>query len=366
VAEISCADVMASSEEIRSLVIEALREGFRCAFEELARASGPVDAMQLMKPHVISLLGYDFKGTVRDLRIGGNGPEAMLTYYQTGQRFAIQSEFLVGLVTEKGGVGIVYDCPFKHSIPELCICLSHFGTEAVCSFLNDEYECIFTHHLTNGDPYCRYVFKKKSQHLEDPDDIGSILYELPKPEIPPERLLAMQIGASTMFWDAASTAYVLMHGDSEAEQRLLPLAYEIGCAMGRGIKETSPEIGRDAETLGRLIMTVYSMLDQKGTGGLISKGAFAAEVTECSCRGFSPVFCSQISAMVNGVVFSINPEYEFAYSSMITQGDKACQWTVAKKAVLSRQDPLAVLKIRLAKGEITKEEYLEMKNIIGT
>jgi predicted hydrocarbon binding protein len=75
--------------------------------------------------------------------------------------------------------------------------------------------------------------------------------------------------------------------------------------------------------------------------------------------------CMNFQSFFKGMVSALNPDYEFAYSRMITKGDNECHWTIKKKQS-SRQvdDPLKVLKLRFAKGEITKEEYEELKAML--
>jgi uncharacterized membrane protein len=50
---------------------------------------------------------------------------------------------------------------------------------------------------------------------------------------------------------------------------------------------------------------------------------------------------------------------------MITSGDKVCHWAVRRKAqAKGLDDPLKVLKMRLAKGEMSGEEYKRLKRLI--
>jgi hypothetical protein len=89
------------------------------------------------------------------------------------------------------------------------------------------------------------------------------------------------------------------------------------------------------------------------------------EVSDCPCQIFSPEYCGQIGALFDGMVQTLNPDYEFGYDRMITKGDKACHWTVRKRSQpIQLDDPMKVLKMRLVKGEINKEEYKSLKALL--
>lgn len=69
-----------------------------------------------------------------------------------------------------------------------------------------------------------------------------------------------------------------------------------------------------------------------------------------------------------GMVSAINPDYEFTYDRMIMRGDKDCHWTLKKRVAslpVGSDPPLEILRKMFAKGEISTEEYLEMKVLLG-
>jgi len=352
---------------MKDLVLGALREGFRTSFEELIKSSGPVDVLAAMKPHMMVIYGSYFDGIKKAMQIKGDGPEALLTVWQAGQEFVIPSDKLEAEITELGGVGIAHQCPFSNSIPEICVYMSHMGTEAVCGLVNPEYECLFTHHMTNGDPYCRYIFKKKTQHLNNPNDLGRTIVKLPELKIPEVHLFAMQLGGITMQWNGVTSAYVQMNGAEKARSVLIPNAHKIGEETGRKIKEMIPTAGQNAETLGQLATSLTKVLNQKGTSTFISDKEFVRQITDCSCQTFSPEFCVQLGSLMDGIVQVLNPEYEFRYDRMITQGDRTCHWAIRKKSIAGPypgESAVELLKKRLVKGEINEAEYKKLKQLI--
>ena len=114
----------------------------------------------------------------------GNGPDVLLFLWQLTQSTIIPTDGLICEVKEKAGVETVLKCPFSQESSDWCVYISHLYSEAICNLVNPEYECVFTHHLSNGDPYCRVIFKKKSSPSSVLDDPGVTLATLPQIVLP--------------------------------------------------------------------------------------------------------------------------------------------------------------------------------------
>ena len=51
---------------------------------------------------------------------------------------------------------------------------------------------------------------------------------------------------------------------------------------------------------------------------------------------------------------------------MMSKGDPTCHWTIRRKVTSpADESSIEILKKRFAKGELSKEEYLEMKTLLG-
>jgi len=117
-----------------------------------------------------------------------------------------------------------------------------------------------------------------------------------------------------------------------------------------------------------LVLLIQAMHQRKGE---VRKqtGNADCEIMECPFSGSPSESCLQYEAFFNGICEAIDPSYEFAYDRMMTKGDKTCHWTIRKKGELVKEelkeeapsdDPVKMLAMRFAKGEITEEE-LEKK-----
>jgi predicted hydrocarbon binding protein len=287
----------------------------------------------------------------------------MLTIMQFGQATVVPWNKIQGEIKEKGAVGIDYDCIFKRAPPEYCIFQSHFSSEFVTEALDPSYECVFTHHLSNGDPYCRYVFKKKNMPNSELDDLGITIATIPKVEIPKEQSQAFTIYGNHMWWQAITGAFVSIYGPEKTKEILMANAHRIGKEVGNNLKNSNKNIGIDANSLGQFINSFEMALNQRGEyKSSISNDISQKEITDCSCQTMTVEICDQYEALLHGILDSINPKYELSYERKMTKGDKTCHWTIRKKGSpidieIIPDDPRKALALRFAHGEITEEEF---------
>jgi hypothetical protein len=96
-------------------------------------------------------------------------------------------------------------------------------------------------------------------------------------------------------------------------------------------------------------------------------------IHSCPFEDVSYEVCKHLEGMLNGICEAINPSYEFAYDRMMTMGDKSCHWTIKKKEsmiekpesqVADKDEMLRKLKWRLTNGEITPEQYKELRDLL--
>lgn len=98
-------------------------------------------------------------------------------------------------------------------------------------------------------------------------------------------------------------------------------------------------------------------------------------ITACPYRNAPPEACCQFQSFFNGVCNAIDPNYEFVYDRMMTKGEEHCHCNIRRRDFLANgnkkvdhedrsSDPISVLKMRFAKGEISKEEYVEMRRLL--
>jgi predicted hydrocarbon binding protein len=353
-------DVSATDLMIKSLIKLNIT-----AFDELINLSGKAETLAAVKNYRIQSGPVIVNEAKKVLPVVGNGPDALLLSYAFASMTTTPSENVTGEVKERGAVGVNQDCCFKNASPEYCTFLSHFSSQGVADYLNPNYECIFTHKETNGDPYCRYVFKKKSDPFSVVNDLGRTVMVLPKFEVPKEKAQAGSLWALAVFLDNISRAFVDLHGVNKTREVLCANANKIGRELGKGLREQRPELIDDLEAMGKFVQSMQNGLGQKDNLVIVSENEVTNEITDCSQQIWSAELCKQYESFFDGLVNAFNPNFELKYQRMMTLGEKTCFWTLKRLAPTKKtDDPAKILRVRLAKGEISKEEYKELKALL--
>jgi hypothetical protein len=174
--------------------------------------------------------------------------------------------------------------------------------------------------------------------------------------------------------DAVIEAFNDLHGSDETLKILMPLAKQIGTEGGKYLVGENPGMKNDAATIGQLVNALGEVLMQHGNVQLLSADELRKEITDCPFQIFPYEMCKVLESLMQGVIEAINPDLDYSYEKMMTKGDKTCCWHVRNKGITPTiilddvnepKDPMAILKMRLAKGEIDSAKYEEVKALIS-
>jgi hypothetical protein len=197
------------------------------------------------------------------------------------------------------------------------------------------------------------------------NDLGKTVFELPPIQMPKERKQAAGLWAVSTFLDNNTEAFIQLHGAEKTKEILCENARTVGRELGEKIVESDPGLHDNLEKMARLILAMQYSFGQKNNFTMISNTEASCDITDCSQQVWCGEVCKQYEALFQGILSGVNPDYQLVYDKMITCGDKACHWSIMKKSSSNQVDsPLTVLKMRFARGEISKEQYLEMKALI--
>jgi predicted ArsR family transcriptional regulator len=342
------------------------------AFKALLGEAGPNKTLEAIKP-INKIVGNSMPdGTKQRFGPQGNDAEAVaLPYYWfhcgTSNGNIKPMEIRDGMaIVEVGSC----PCPQFNAPPELCVAISHYISEGLSEAVNPEYEFIWTHHLVNGDEYCRYVVKKKSIRY-DPANLGklekTVSLDISKQEM---GALATIVGWSQL--NISTLASVNLVGSKRTIELAEPLAKKSGMKLGTKLME-GEKGNRDLAMVKDKLDFLGPVLMQSGEPATITDAGIEKEIVDCPLKNTEPEVCKHLEAMFNGVCEAINPDYEFAYDRMMSEGDHSCHWVVTKKGEPAREKPkeeapsdypMKILKMRFAKGEISEEEYRRQKAVL--
>jgi len=353
---------------------QAMADLAKQSFKALVDTSGAAEAIAAVKPYKNRNAYILICMVKKKMSLKGPALETLIipmcmAHVGIGGIENVHSE-----IREKGAVCYVEKCPYGDAMPEFCVVISHYTTDLICEAMNPDYECIWTHHLSNGDPYDRYIYRKKAGHYANVDDLGQIIKVIPRYDVPKEDERALRDYVLFNVLDGVVDGYIDVHGSEKALKALLPLARKIGSDTGKRLAEENPGMMNNAATLGHLIDQFGQATMQRGSTEYLSKNELGKEITDCPFQTFTYEMCKLMESLLQGVVESLNPDLTFAYDSMMTKGDSTCRWHLSSKGeklvIIQPEkaevaDPLSMLKMRLAKGEISKQEYEEIKAVIS-
>jgi hypothetical protein len=314
---------------------------------------------------------------INRLELRGNGLEVIAVPHQTFVGNIIGGSREPAEIREHGAEVKLTSCPLFEAgaSPEFCVAISHCALEAIVEEINSEYEVVFTHHLTLGDPHCRYVFRRRDDPHKDLKDLGALIKTLPTVDLPDAEKEALTVSFNCSIWQNMVRTLLTVQNPEEMLKSLEgPLTAE-GRAFGEAfIGANGPGPG-DFKAVQEAMLLLGSALGQEQHKISETADAVMMQADLCALADGPVEACLQFETLANGVCQTIRPDCEFRHESMRTRGDKTCQWTIRKKPQPEvTNEPrapeefggsaLELLKKRLVKGEITPDEYRELRDVL--
>lgn len=257
----------------------------------------------------------------------------------------------------RSGVAVMEteECTFLGAVPEFCIANTHAMTEGICKEVNPDYEYVWTHHIMNGDGKCRCLIKKKdAKGGPASDDVPD---QTVQPFVLPEEAMRFWVGNFTTegsmvmvkamldVMDPKQVSEVLMdRGRRNGSQRSVRTAEEFGLMEG-----SIQAVGNGLIRYGKEISQVDQVVRNEPE-------AMEVMVTECPFSQGPSQMCDYYESFWSGVCEGIDPALEYRCDKRMTNGEKSCHWSLTKRSA-PKDDPAKILALRLAKGEISEEEF---------
>lgn len=362
-----------SNKEIFKIRDKIVAKGAIACFQALMEVSGADEAVKAVKPYSVHSGMAMACNCRKRLGFSGSGfEEAALPLYWVG--FGLSNRNASIEIFEKGAVVTINECPFKGGPPEMCVAISHHMGDGICENFNPRMEYIFTHHVNDNDPFCRYIVRQKGGS-KDPEAIGRFIRRLPDIEMPDEEAIFLKSNAMGVTWSIITEAFLDLHGHDRMLELVRGKVEEVGRSVGNWLVDEGGFLKSNVAEVVRAVEYIYESIGQRTQTIKGSEHEVTGVVFECPFKDSPNEVCEQMEIIVNAVCKSIDPTAEFYYLKDTEPGKKKCSWViraghrnedknVAETQKPSTGDPLKALTLKYAVGEITKDEYNRMVRIL--
>jgi hypothetical protein len=262
--------------------------------------------------------------------------------------------------------GTFSDCPLQGMHQTVCILGSEFMLNGLVQEINPDYDWAIRRQWTPQGTLCHWTIRKRGEGSQASPLSRDI--ELEDLDMTKEELTYLSAAGNGQTILMVTKGMVESLGSERALSYLLPQARSVGKRAASAMAIDGR--GSDSEC-GVLISALATMTGRMQQAISISRTDAAVEgrVTECAFSQGMPEVCRQFEAICDGVCATLRPGLEFTYDRMMPSGDPDCHWTVGRRAKTGQgmiedghEEVLHILKVRLAKGEISEEEYDHLRD----
>jgi hypothetical protein len=359
-------------EESNELAIRLLRDFWFAQVRALVDSIGSEATVEAMTPYFKNsaiagtmftkrLLGLDKIGFVEIAEIWGL------------QNLCVGFDHLLVILED----GVLYrlenKCSFFDAPKEVCTIYCDIAANYSCQALDPEWTYDLEMGDLDGGPYCKgrggYLHLKGNS-----PPCGTELMRKARQEFEARYPLSLRQDLGIQYFgefvvlttNAASDAL----GDKAFMEIMSPAMFEHGKEVGRTVLREHILATGKRDSL-RAVDFVNHVIKQSGDFQYISEGKWSKEIGECPFSHAPKEFCSLFQKYLEGICNSFDANSWFSYSICMTSGASSCLSELRLPVERGHRPPnhlyddhLMMLKMRLAKGEISEEEYVRLKRLI--
>lgn len=268
-------------------------------------------------------------------------------------------------ITDNGFRDLVKSCPYSRASSALCCHIKYVPAAFSEVYGLLDYESHNSRRLSHGDDCCDIVISRKGVGQGEALLAPCVCEPLPPPLEPDEMKLWNHSYTGSMWTLLLKT--MLDEIGSETTLQVLGVAFkDIGESYAGKFKE---EYRIDADDLGSVAQgfnLFHSSFLKRGR--LVKEPQGFAIITEqCPFSGEPIEACQLFQAFYEGLLCGVNPRFCLRCMGMMSKGDKDCRFRISyiegdndRSDVANPNDPIVILSVRFARGEITEEQYERM------
>lgn len=266
---------------------------------------------------------------------------------------------------ERGITNEFFTCPMSHGPPEICLMTSHFVGEGVCEEINPDLEMIYTHHMTQGDPCCVGVCKRKNEPGINIEDLGRKLKIIEDLEMDEGERDALSFNIETHLPIIFLEAFLSIVNADKVSNLLKPSFMAIGEEAGKRMKISGGN-GESLKLSTSSLLTWGEIMGQSYEVKEVRDEGYELTVTRCLyCHSPSTV-CELMESFLTGVLSVLNPGASVRFKKCKDVSLETCKIIFQPKLFrpTSENDPLLALKMLFVKGEISEDEYRRKREVL--
>jgi len=353
-----------SKANLGELRITLLRDFWIKVTMALTDTIGAKSALDVLTPYFIHHAKY-VESLIQSSQIKFSTLEEIFAEF-AGANQMVNRTKVSGELREKGVLYKAIDCATRGASSVACICSCRLASEPVLEDFNSDYRIMMNQSLSEGDPFCSWTIAKKERLYTT--DLGGKLADLEPPSV--DKSAAEEVVPQILgeFWSISTRAFIEAIGPERTREILTERQRTFGGESAANILALSGSEGETFLGTGRTAVLMNEIFQIKGDDISIGQNRIEREISECPLSGSPVEVCYQYEAFLNGMLRKIEPDCELKYDRMMTKGDGACHWVIRKNLVTKdeerHEDPLRILAIRLAKGEISDDEFEKKKALL--
>jgi hypothetical protein len=348
-----------SEEEKNELLMDLFREWWLSATKALVEHVGSSKALSYLAPGFRHHGRAGFQIIAKSMGWKEDDLSA-IAIFEPFAKTIISGKPANAELREDGVIWTVQGCSTLGKCKEACLSWCYHAGVGMIEEFDQSVEYYLHESLSQGDDRCLGSIEKNGHGLPSGRIIQS--YSLETSDIKKLDWNFWSRAAMGEVWAIVTRASVECLGEQEALSVLNPLMQESGMILGNLMRKKIGDV-EARDNIYEIVVLIQSCFDMKGKE---TKAPYSGEISICPFSGSPVETCHQFEAFLNGFCMAIDPDLEFVYDRMMSEGDGTCHWTIRRRGGLAKErskdepassDPIKRLTDKYIDGEISEEDF---------
>lgn len=277
-----------------------------------------------------------------------------------------------GEIREKGEYLKAANCRYRNEPSEICVLFCSIITYAMMQVRSPDHEQVLVKTMSQGDPYCAWVIKRRTDELaHSPEQLGTFKRHARGPSIDAGVVDNLTDQYISELWVIMIRAMGELYGNERTLEVLGPYMHSYGKGMAMVNEPVSKLDAVDSVT--NDILSFNQMLNIEGEDAVRTGLSVTRNISNCPFKDAPGTVCSLMGEFYSGLAERNSPNTIVKCER--EGGAGKCILTMEGSGATSRpieenvpraddEEPIRILKIRLARGEINIEEFERTRRML--